>query len=66
MILMMLRFKESWWIWFLNNILDLILSIHCVIQNGEHSIMMLATAIAFLLINILGIIQWNQVENKNV
>lgn len=66
MILMMLRFKESWWIWFLNNILDLFLSIHCVIQNGEHSIMMLATAIAFLFINILGIIQWNQVENKNV
>lgn len=61
MVLMMLQFKESWWLWFINNVLDLIISIHCVLHNGENSIMMLATAIAFIVINILGLIQWNKI-----
>lgn len=66
MVLMMLQFKESWWLWFVNNILDLIISIHCVLHHGENSIMMLATAIAFIVINILGIVQWNKIDiNKS-
>lgn len=59
MILMILRFKESWWIWLVNNIIDLIIWIITVINLGYGSIMMLLTSIGYLLINIYGIIKWN-------
>ena len=58
-ILMILRFKECWWIWLTNNIIDLIIWIITVINGGEGSIMMLLVSIAYLLINIYGIISWN-------
>ncbi len=61
-ILLIQGFKESWWLWFINNILDLIISIHCVLNQGENSKMMLITAISFLLMNIWGMIRWNQPE----
>lgn len=62
MILLNLQFKESWWLWGINNILDFIISIHCVLQHGENAVMMFITASAFILINILGMIQWNHIE----
>ncbi len=65
MILMILRFKESWWLWLVNNIIDLYISIYCVTHHGENSVMMLFTAISFLLINILGIIKWNKKAKKS-
>jgi len=58
-ILMILRFRESWWIWLINNIIDLIIWIIIFINNGNNSFMMLLTSIAYLLINIYGIIKWN-------
>lgn len=64
-ILMILRFKESWWLWLINNIIDLIIWIIVVISKGEGSIMVLLTCIGFLLINIYGIIKWNIAEKLN-
>lgn len=58
-VLMILRFKECWWVWITNNIIDLIIWVITVINGGEGSIMMLLVSIAFLLINIYGIIMWN-------
>lgn len=58
-ILMILRFKESWWIWLINNIIDLIIWIIITINKGDGSIMMLLTSLGYLLINIYGIISWN-------
>lgn len=58
-ILMILRFKESWWLWLINNIIDVIIWMIAVTNNGEGSIMVLLTCIGFLLINIYGIIKWN-------
>lgn len=58
-ILMMLRFKESWWIFLVNNIIDLVIWIITFLNHGENSTMMLFTSIGFLLINIYGIIKWN-------
>lgn len=59
MILMLLRFKESWWLWLINNIIDLMIWIIVVIHKGDNSIMMLLTSIGYLLININGIIKWH-------
>ena len=58
-ILMILRFKESWWLWLINNIIDLSIWIITFINKGEGSTMMLLVSIGYLLINVYGIIKWN-------
>ena len=58
-ILMILRFKECWWVWLFNNIIDLTIWIITVINKGDNSIMMLLVSIGYLTINIYGIISWN-------
>ncbi len=63
-ILMILRFKESWWIWLINNIIDLSIWIITFLNKGEGSTMMLLVSIGYLLINIYGIVKWNR-EAKN-
>lgn len=63
-ILAILRFKECWWIWLINNIVDLMIWIITVIDHGEGSIMMLLVSIGYLLINIYGIIKWNMEAKK--
>ena len=63
-ILMILRFKESWWVWLTNNIIDLIIWTITLINGGEGSIMMMLVSIGYLLINIYGIISWNKKAKK--
>ena len=64
-ILMILRFKESWWLWLINNIIDLIIWIITVINGGSGSVMMLLVSIGYLLINIYGIVRWNIEAKKD-
>lgn len=64
-ILSILRFKECWWIWLINNIIDLSIWIITVIDHGYGSIMMLLVSIGYLLINIYAIIKWNKESKKN-
>lgn len=59
-ILMILRFKEAWWIWLINNIIDLSIWIIVTVHHGENATMMLLTSIGYLLINIYGIIKWQK------
>lgn len=63
-ILMILRFKESWWLWLINNVIDLIIWIITFSNKGEGSKMMLLVSIGYLLINIYGIMKW-QIEAKH-
>lgn len=58
-VLMILRFKESWWLWLINNVIDLIIWIITFVNKGEGSAMMLLVSIGYLLINIYGVIKWN-------
>lgn len=58
-ILMILRFKESWWLWLINNIIDLGIWIITFINKGEGSAMMLLVSIGYLLINVYGIVKWS-------
>lgn len=64
-ILMILRFKEAWWVWLINNVIDLIIWIIMFINNGTNSLMMLLSSLAYLLINIYGIIKWSIEAKKN-
>ncbi len=65
-VLMILRFKESWWLWLVNNIIDLIIWIITVIDKGNGSIMMLLVSVGYLLINIYGVIKWNIEAKKGM
>lgn len=58
-VLMILRFKESWWLWLVNNIIDLIIWIITAIDKGNGSIMMLLVSVGYLVINIYGVIKWH-------
>lgn len=64
-ILGILRFKECWWIWLINNLIDLGIWIITFIANGQGSFMMLLVSIGYLLINVYGIIKWNIEAKKN-
>lgn len=50
--LMILRFKESWWLWLVNNIIDLAIWIITFVNRGEGSFMMLLVSVGYLLINV--------------
>ena len=54
---MILRFKEAWWLWFINNIIDLSIWIITTLNNGTGSVMMLLVSIGYLLI--YGMIKWH-------
>lgn len=58
-ILMILRFKESWWLWLINNVIDLCIWIITFMNKGTGSNMMLLVSIGYLLINLYGIVKWN-------
>lgn len=65
-ILLILRFKESWLLWLINNVIDLIIWLITALNHGENSTMMLLVSIGYLLINIYGLIKWNiEAKNKN-
>ncbi len=64
-ILMIMRFKESWWLWLINNIIDLGIWILTAMNHGDYSIMMLLVSVGYFLINVYGIIKWNIEAKKN-
>ena len=65
-ILLALRFNESWWLWLINNVIDLILWSNVVKFGGDNSISVLISAIIYLIINIYGIIKWDNKIKKNL
>ncbi len=64
LILMMMRFKEAWWLSLIDNIIDLTIWILAFINHGESAMMMLIMSVAFLAINIGGIIKWQTMAKK--
>lgn len=59
-ILMILRFNESWWIWLFNNIIDLIIWSVTFKNNGMTAFSMFTSSLIYLIINVYGIIKWNK------
>lgn len=59
-ILMILRFNESWWIWLFNNIIDLIIWSVTFKNNGMAAFSMFTSSLIYLIINVYGIIRWNK------
>ena len=59
-ILMILRFNESWWIWLFNNIIDLIIWSVRFKNNGMAAFSMFTSSLIYLIINVYGILKWNK------
>lgn len=63
-ILMVLRFKESWWLWLINNVIDLSIWIIIFVNKEEGAFMMLLVSIGYLLFNIYGVVRWSLEAKK--
>ena len=59
-ILLALRFNESWWLWLINNIIDVVLWTMVYNISGDYAIPMLISCVFYLVINIYGIYKWNK------
>lgn len=57
-ILFTLRYNESWLLYLINNVLDLILWIINFYNNGFNSLMVLLMSIMYLVINIYALFKW--------
>jgi len=59
-----MRFRESWYIWLLNNIVDLSIWTINTVKTTPNAEMMLITSIMYLVMNIIGVISWIKIERK--
>ena len=63
-ILVAIRFRECWYIWLANNIIDLSIWIINVLKGTANCEMALITSIMYLVMNIIGLILWIKIEHK--
>ena len=59
-----LRFRESWYIWLLNNCVDLSIWTINVIRSTPNAEMSLVTAIMYLVMNVIGLVSWIKTEHR--
>ena len=59
-----LRFRESWYIWLLNNLVDLSIWIVNTIAHTPNAEMSLVTSIMYLVMNVIGVVSWIILERK--
>lgn len=59
-ILLNLRFKESWWVYLINNIADLLIWIINFSNHTNYALIMLSVSISYLLLNIISLIKWQK------
>ena len=60
-ILVAIRFRECWYVWLANNIIDLSIWIVNIINHTPNSEMALITSIMYLVMNIIGVIKKNEI-----
>ena len=61
--LVILRYREAWYIWIFNNIIDLSIWTINIIKNTQFSQLMFLVSIMYLIMNIIGIIRWIKMEH---
>lgn len=64
LIIMNLRYQESWWLWVISGALSIIVWVIALGSGGESAFMRLLSAIGFLLVNIYGLVRWAIKLNK--
>lgn len=63
-VLVAIRFRECWYVWLANNIIDLSIWIVNIINHTPNSEMALITSIMYLVMNIIGVICWVVIERR--
>ncbi len=61
---MTLRFRESWYVWLANNIIDLSIWIINVVRNTQNSQMMLVVSVMYFVMNVYGLVEWVLIEKR--
>lgn len=61
-ILVAIRFRDCWYVWLANNIIDLIIWIINTVKGTANAEMTLITCIMYLIMNIIGLICWIKIE----
>lgn len=63
-VLVAIRFRECWYIWLANNLIDLSIWIVNTIKGTINSEMALITSIMYLVMNIIGLVSWIKIERR--
>lgn len=63
-VLVSIRFRECWYIWIANNIIDLVIWIFNVIKQTTNSEMALIISVMYFIMNVIGLIAWIKIEKK--
>lgn len=63
-LLVTLRFRESWYVWLANNIIDLSIWIINVVRNTQNSQMMLVVSVMYFVMNVYGLVEWVLIEKR--
>ncbi len=59
LMMMNLRYMESWWLWVISSILSVIMWVIAFFEGGPSAAMRLVSAVSFLAINTYGAVKWN-------
>lgn len=59
-LLMIRRYKEAFWLWLINNIVDLVIWTLLLMNDGNGAFMMFLASVGFLVINLYGIVNWQR------
>ena len=59
-----LRFREAWFIWLFNNSIDLAIWIINTVKHTANAEMMLVTVATLLILNVIGLVNWVKIVNK--
>ena len=60
LVIMNLRYKESWWLWTISGALSVAMWIIALTEGGDNAFMRLVAAIGLFLINAYGAINWHR------
>ena len=63
-ILVALRFRECWYIWLANNVLDLSIWTINIIKCTSNAPMSFITSVMYLVMNVIGLISWIKIEKN--
>ena len=63
-IMIALRHREAWYIWLINNIIDLTIWIINATNGTINSEMALITSVMYLIMNVIGLVMWIKIERR--
>ena len=63
-VLVSIRFKECWYVWLANNVIDVSIWTVNVFMGAENAEMALVTSVMYLVMNVIGLVCWIKTERK--